>query len=71
MNDALISFIFALVLGKSIRGGIPKEGSKRELDIWDDEESVKFYISIFHDTFLYRALIEAANTHNKKRASAI
>jgi len=70
MNDPLISFIFALILGKSIRGGIPKEGSKRTLDIWDDEASVRFYVSIFHDTFLYRAMVEATNTHVKKRASA-
>jgi hypothetical protein len=65
MNDALVNFIYALVIGKSIKGTINDKRLKKH--IWEDEYSFNYYVSLMTDSFKFIHLINAALGHKTRK----
>ena len=53
MEDRTINFIYALVVGTSIRGNITRS------NIWGYEPGVRFYVSIILDNMNDRLFLES------------
>jgi len=70
MNEAMVNFIFALIVGRSAACNLNR---KTLLDnLWDDYDSVEMYVSILTDSYIYGQMILAMKTYKrgKKKGNA-
>jgi len=67
-DEALMNFVFALVVGKSARGNV--KGKNALTNLWDDEFWVDFFIKMAIGSRGWMHLVSAGAKRTKQHATA-
>jgi hypothetical protein len=67
MSDAMMNFIFALVIGKSVRGHL--KGKNALNNITDNQAWIDFFIEMILDSHKYKFLLQAGSRRQAPKAT--